>query len=285
LQRATLIARGGQRRAVVRELLSALLEDSTEAEVDRRFLLDLVTALDGAPPAAIDALAMLPDHPAALAGLAAAAETPEARGKVWLLERELPFLWAAVPLELWITAFDVRRKSLKRLLVTNHFPDTAASSLADSTVIAAADALAGLEPMLRTALSLTVGTTLSADNVPALKEGVQDRLRRTADDPGLGIYSAPQRSMSAASCFRRPESALAERLPVFSFHDSFREELDAPCAVALAAASRWNDRSPIVLDAEQVRRARDARAREPHSFADIYTAALMMLARGAPLSL
>jgi hypothetical protein len=119
---------------------------------------------------------MLPDHPAALAGLAAAAETPEARGKVWLLERELPFVWAAVPLELWITAFDVRRKSLKRLLVSNHFPDTAASSLADSTVIAAADALAGLEPMLRAALSLTVGTTLSADTVPALKEGVQGRL-------------------------------------------------------------------------------------------------------------
>ncbi|WP_341987604.1 STY4851/ECs_5259 family protein [Azorhizobium sp. AG788] len=285
LQRATLIARGGQRRAVVGELLRALLEESTKAAVDRGFLLDLVTALDGAPPAAIDALAMLPDHPAALAGLAAAAETPEARGRVWQLERELPFMWAAVPLELWISAFDVRRKTLYRLLVANGLPGAAASSLADSTVIAAADALAGLEPMLRTPLALAVGTTLLADDVPALKEGVQDRLRRTADDFGLGLNDAPQRSVSAVSCFRRPGSTLAERLPLFLFHDRFREGVDAPCAVALAAATRWDDPRRIVLDAEQVRRARDARAREPQSFADIYAASLMILARGAPLSL
>ena len=285
LQRAALIARGGQRRAVVGELLRTLLEESIEAAADRRFLLDLVTALDGAPPAAIDTLAMLPDHPGALAGLAAAAETPEVRSQVWLLERELPYLWAAVPLELWIAAFDARRKTLNRLLVANGLPNAAASSLADSTVIASANALAGLEPMLRTALTLALGTTLSADEVPALKEGVQDRLRRTADDSGLSINAAPRRSVSAVSCFRRPGSALAERLPFFPFHDSFREGLDAPCAVALAAATRWDDPRRIVLDAEQVRRARDARAREPQSFADIYAASLMILARGAPLSL
>ena len=118
-----------------------------------------------------------------------------------------------------------------------------------------------------------------------MKEGVQDRLRRTADDTGLGIDVDSQRSVSTASCFRRPGSALAERLPVFPFHNSFRERLDAPLAVALAAATRWDNRRPIRLDAEQVRRARDERAREPQSFADIYAAALMILARGAPLSL
>ncbi|WP_426037963.1 STY4851/ECs_5259 family protein [Brevundimonas sp. DC300-4] len=285
LQRATLIARGGQRRAVVGQLLSALLEDSAEAALDRGFLLDLITALDGAPPAAIDALAMLPVHPAALASLAAAAETPEGLGQVWMLERELPFLWAAVPLDIWTNAFDTRRRTLNRLLVANGLPDAAAAALASSAVIAAADALAGLEPMLRTGLTLAVGTTLSADKAPALKEGVQDRLRRTADDSSLVLDDDMQRSVSTASCFRRPGSALAERLPVFPFHDSFRERLDAPLAVALAAATRWDDRRPIRLDAEQVRRARDELAREPQSFADIFAAALMILARGAPLSL
>jgi hypothetical protein len=287
LQQATLISRGGHRRAAVGERLGALSEDSAEAATDRCFLLKLIDALDGTPPAAVDALAMLPEHPAALAGLAAMAETDELVGKVWLLERELPFLWASIPLHLWISAFATRRQTLERLLGASGFDAVAAADLARSAVTEAADALAGLDPMLRTALALVVGATPSTDAAPALKDAVQDRLRRTAEDyESQSVISAPSRdSAAAASCFRRPGSALTERLPIFRFDESFREGLDAPCAVALAAAV-WPDASRrIVLDAEQIRRARDARAREPQSFADIYAAALKLLARGAPLAL
>jgi hypothetical protein len=287
LQRATLISRGGQRRGVVSERLDTLNEDTVEAAADRDFLLAMITSLNGAPPAAIDALAMLPDHPTALASLAAAAETKDELGKVWLLERELPFLWAAVPLELWIGAFATRHKKLERLLTEHGFGAVDAAGLAGSTVASAVDALAGLDPMLRAGLALVVGATTSGNASLTLKDGVQDRLRRTAENfEGLGVLAAPLcSSRVATSCFRRPGSALVEQLPIFPFDDSFQEGLDAPCAVALAAAARLNAPRRIVLDAEQMRRARDARAREPQSFADIYTAALKLLARGAPLVL
>lgn len=286
LQRATLIARGSRRRDVVGGILDDLAGDSFDAAADRGFLLSLTTTLDGIPPAAIDALAMLPEHPAALAGLAVAAETEEARGKVWLLERELPFLWAAVPLELWRSAFDSRRRTLERLLAANGFDDKVAASLAGSAVTSAADGLARLDPMLQSALIMAGEATAAAGTVPSLKDAAQDRCRRTADDfAGLGMLPAPaSNNMHAASSFRRPGSRLADRLPAFMFSDSFRESLDAPCAVALAAAARSDDPCRIVLDAEQMRRAREARAREPLSFADMYTAALLLLARGAPLT-
>ena len=209
------------------------------------------------------------------------------RGKVWLLERELPFLWAAVPLELWIGAFATRRQLLERMLTANGFDAAAAASTAGSTVTATAEALAGLDPMLRTAFALAVGVAPSIDAARLLKDGVQDRLRRTAEnfENREEPINPSRRRVSAASCFRRPGSALAERLPIFPFDDSFLEGLDAPCALALTAASRQGDSHHIVLDPEQIRRARDARAREPQSFADIYAAALMLLARGAPLAL
>ncbi|HEX3918846.1 MAG TPA: STY4851/ECs_5259 family protein [Caulobacteraceae bacterium] len=287
LQRATLISRGGNRRAAMAERLETLADDSAEAAVDRGFLLRLINALDGAPPSAVDALAMLPGHPAALAGLAATADTDELVGKVWLLERELPFLWAATPLHLWMSAFATRRQTLERLLIAHGFDAVPAADLARSAVIEAADAIAGLDPMLRTALALVVGATPSTDAAPSLTDAVQDRLRRTAEDyesQGTVAFRS-QDSTAAGSCFRRAGSALTERLPVFRFDESFREGLDAPCALALAAAAWPDDPHRIVLDAEQIRRARDARAREPQSFADIYGAALKLLARGVPLAL
>jgi len=267
--------------------LEVLAEDTVEAATDRNFLLKLINALDGVPPAAIDALSMLPEYPTALAALAAAAETEELLGKVWLLEQELPFLWAIVPLDSWSKALTTRRRMLERLLANYGFGTAGAAGLALSTINERMDVLAALDPMLRTSLALATGTARLAHAWPALKDAVQDRLRRTAEDfEGRSIMCSDSRNnIAAASCFRRPGSALAGRLPVFPFDDSFREGLDAPCAAALAAAARPDDPRLIVLDTEQVRRARDARSREPRSFADIYAACLSLLARGAELTL
>jgi hypothetical protein len=287
LQRATLIPRGGERRAIIAHRLARLADDTLESAADRSFLLALIAVLDGTPPAAIDALAMLPMHLVALASLAATAETQEVRNQVWLLERELPFLWAAVPLELWTVSFSTRYRVLERTLSVNGFEGTAAAGVATSSVKVAAETLAEFDPMLRTALALAVGVAPSIYTGYSLKDGIQDRLRHATEsfNDRSGLTDPQRGNVSATSCFRRPGSALAERLPAFQFDDSYIEDLDAPCALAFAAASSSTDSRRVILDAEQVRRARDARARDPQSFADIYSSALMLLARGASLTL
>ena len=285
LQRATLIPQGGRRRAAIGEILTGLCAD--EAEAGRAFLLSLIRSLDGAPPAAIDALAMLPEHPAALAALALAADDEEMLNTVWLLERELPFLWAAIPFAYWLDAFATRRRAVERLLSDNGVTGSMAEGLAREAMSTAAESLGRLDPMLRTVLSLLGLTASVSGNGLSFGAAAQQWLNRTADDDeGQGFLSArPAGPVHAASCFRRRGSTLAQRLPSFVFDTRFHEYLDAPCAVALAAAAQHDDIQPVVLDPEQVRRARDARALEPHAFGDLYAAALTLLAQQRSLSL
>jgi hypothetical protein len=284
LQQAALLNNPGQRRRALGRWLDALAEDTEAAAFDRRLLLHLITSLDGTPPAAIDALAMLPEHPAALTGVATAAETEDARAQVWQLERELPFLWSALPLELWIVGFATRRQSLKCQLTAGGIDKAVAYSICVDAVRRAADDWALLDPSLGTGLALVGIATPPSCAIPKLDEAVQAWARRNAGNV-IGHTGAGKPGSPITSRFRRSGSILNAKLPPLPFDEHLWEGVDAPLAVALTAASSPFERQHISLDAEQRRVARDARAQDPQSFAEIVSAALSLLARGAPLAL
>jgi hypothetical protein len=98
LLRAMLVPDFDQRKA---ELCSVLqcLDESDYRHEEISWLLRTVNTLQGLQPTSIDALKLLPEYPRLLVRLLLNAT--EDHLAVYRLQRELPFLWLAIPVNVW----------------------------------------------------------------------------------------------------------------------------------------------------------------------------------------
>lgn len=255
--------------------LEHLGEADEAAQANRRHLMALMKAREGVPASAFDTLRVLSDTPAGLAGLAAHAETDLEREKLWLLERELPFLWCLIPVSTWADAFDSRRAMLHAALLGSGFDESKSRMMARPAVESAAAAWIALDPLLASPLSLAGLSGPVTDAAETLTEPARDRIRRMADADGP--VGRQDQMLVRDSIFRR-KSGWADHLPDLSRFDASQwEGLDAAFAAALSAADIAH------LDRDQVLRIRSARAEEPASFQDLYVSSLLRLARGKAL--
>ncbi|WP_420392106.1 STY4851/ECs_5259 family protein [Acuticoccus sp.] len=82
----------------------ATIGSATATREDIDWLFSAIRHLNGLPPAAIDALACLPEHPEALVQLLLAAPDDVTRRMVFDLQDKVPFLWLTIPLAAWRAA-------------------------------------------------------------------------------------------------------------------------------------------------------------------------------------
>ena len=258
--------------------LSNLAQASPEAAADQEYLLRLIRVLNGVPPSAIDGLARLPDHPGALAILLVQAPDDELRALVWRLERDLPFMWALIGIPDWLQAFETCCAMLEDILLAGGMDRTLARDIAANSVRRTAEQVADLEPILATALPQWIKPRQLIPST--VRDAAQDRIRRVGDQVvAVRTPTSSPSDVGSTSCFRLTDTPTAALLPDFQRFDASQwEGLDAACAAALSAAGA------VTLTPRQVLRIRDARAQEPFSFADMYRAALLLLARNAPLT-
>ncbi len=281
LQKAALIQFQDDRYNALDEALSRLSQSTPAAARDRDYLVSLVTALNGVPPVALDVLKRLALTSSAQAALIGATTDEDARALVWKLERELPFMWALVPVGDWADAFAAQSAALVSALIKADVEGPQATEIAASSVARAVEQLADLDPLLRTPLAFAGFSTAEARTAPLLFDSAQDRIRRTAYDDDRMARPPKGASVDPASlsCFRATDSPVREHLPDFTrFDPSQWEGLDAPCAAALAAAGHAK------LKSKMMGRIRAALAEEPLSFADMYAASLTLLAHHRPLN-
>ena len=281
LQLAGLLARPAARAEAMVVALQRMVWRTEAAAKDRTYLLELVTALDGIPPSALDVLRFLSRDAGALAILLAAAIDENQRAAVWRLERDLPFMWALVPVEAWATAFSNHAQQLENLVADRGVDRASAAGIALAAMDRAAEGITDLDPILRMPLSFVGKAAPLATAPSALLESAQDRIRRTAD---LADEQPRRRTIdlidpASASMFRRHGSEVAPLLPDLSRFDASQwEGLDAACAAAISASGQ------ALPPPNQILRIRAARAEEPLSFADMYAEALRLLAHNKPLS-
>ena len=280
LQRAALIEAFFSRQKAIDTALAHLTDASAEAAADRNYLLSLITALDGIPAAALNVLEHLSANTAAQAALMAAALDDTAQGKIWKLERELPFMWALIPFADWARAFDAQRAELARVLDSAGLSKAQAESVVTDTIVRRTDTLTHLEPMLTLPLSFAGAAKGDGASNVTLAGAAQDRVRRAGDQaPAADAMQAAPAEPGKVSCFRAPDCTVRDRLPaVWPFHAGHWEGLDAACAAALSAAGQ------AILKPKHIQRIRAAHAQEPLSFADIYAASLRLLAQQLPLA-
>jgi hypothetical protein len=279
LQAASMIAAYGDRGEAIDRAIGELGEATPEAMSDRDYLHALVGNLRGLPPSSMDALRALAASPTALAALIATATDDPTRQAIWALERDLPFLWGMIPIDVWSQAFDLQRATLTASVTAAGLAAERARGVVEDSVTAAAQALADLDPLLRAPL-VYAGLLQSAPTPPSLAQCANDRVARIGhlvEDQDPRVQNAAT-GTAAVSCFRTPDSAVRELLPEFKFLPVHWEGLDAACAVALAAAGQAH------LNIRQILRVRQARAEEPLAFTDMFAAALNSRARGKALT-
>ena len=278
LQRSAAIGARSERTAAIDQALDHLADDSPQADADRAFLLRLVLALDGVPASAFNTLERLSLNTAAQAALMAAAQDEATQGAVWKLDRELPIIWALIPVDNWRAAFDVQCVKLRAALAIGGIKGHMAEALVASTLETWSGALVSLDPMLALPMAYSIGLPVQ-QRVVAISQAAQDRLRRSGDQAFGGQGSAATINPAEVSCFRSADSPVRSLLPPsWPFLPIHWEGLDAACAAAIAAAGI------VRLEPAFVRRIRSAQAQEPLSFADLYAAAFRSLAQNQPLS-
>jgi hypothetical protein len=264
LQKATVYASEGERRRGIHQAFELISSAATNVDPDLYFLHDMLSVLNGISPVALDVFRYLPEHLSVAAALMASARNDQERERVWALERELPLLWALVPVRAWSIAFCGQIERQKRLLLEAGIDQLLARNWA-SNLSPAIDHIVSLDDNLRT--PLTLAGLYTPEGLPnrQLDEIAQDCIRRNQ----INATSA-----SEASCFRE-EPRIAPQFPstFFRYSQEHLESLDAPCAAALAAAERF---TPTPL---QFRRIRAALAEDPFYFAEAYSVRLREIAR------
>jgi hypothetical protein len=264
LQKATMLASEGERRRGIHQVFELISSAATNVDPDLYFLHDMLSVLNGISPVALDAFRYLPEHLPVAAALMASARNDQERERVWALERELPLLWALVPVRVWAIAFFAQVERQKRLLLEAGIDQALAQNWA-SKLSPAIDHIVSLDDNLRT--PLTLAGLYTPEGLPnrQLDEIAQDCIRRNQ------ISST---SISEKSCFRE-EPQLACQFPssFFRYSQEHLESLDAPCAAALAAAERFKP-TPA-----QFRRIRAGLADDPFYFAEAYSVRLREIAR------
>ncbi|MER8911535.1 STY4851/ECs_5259 family protein [Mesorhizobium sp. M0854] len=99
LQANSLISKEDERRLAIQEELSSIA-DRTASSAELSHLIRVVASLKGLSPRALDLTRELPSCPKLLCRLLLAA-SPERLEAILTLERDLPFLWMALPVDAW----------------------------------------------------------------------------------------------------------------------------------------------------------------------------------------
>lgn len=241
--------------------LKALFENELEPEdVTRLIALFVRARSESVPLSAIDAFRMLIRAPAAAVALLAECDKLEERAALLELQRDLPFLWCATPVAVWIDAFGTRCERVRERL------DEAGidTSLADQAILKGLGEIVSLRPELAghaRAVYLAViaaranGETIDGSSVAFLKaagnrtpRGEIDRMiaRRIDGDLRPGLL---------------PEHVVRSQEPHWSpFDTTVSELIAAPFAVVEHAAGI------STLDREALDRCRDAALFDPEFF-------------------
>jgi len=250
---ATEISDAARRKAAIRHRLQGVAAGSDDATTDLEWIQALILSLNGLPATTFDVLAELPRFPGVLARLLLSADTRQ-MPVIWRLERELPFMWAAVPIAAWRAAGaaveGVVREMLKSLDVDM------ARRLARETLLGAARRAVDLEPILAWSLA-KAGFTERPGTTSTLKEAADDYVRRSLH------------SQQSGSLFR--QGILSGQTLFVEYLDDHHEALDAPVAAALAAAG------PQTLTPAEIRRCKLAALTDPAYFNAAYAAVLDMV--------
>ena len=264
LQKATVYASEGERRRAFHESFEEISAAAKNVDSELYFMHDMLGVLNGISPVSLDVFRYLPEHLPVAAALMASARSDQERERVWALERELPLLWALVPVRAWVLAFLAQIERQERLLLEAGFDRVLAASWA-SNLAPAIEHIVSLDENLRTPLTLAGRHTPEGLPNRSLDEIAQDCIRRS---------QVNSTNISEISCFRE-DPQLASQLPssFFRFSQEHLESLDAPCAAALAAAERFRP-TPT-----QFRRIRAALADDPFYFAEAYSVRLREIAR------
>ena len=280
LQRAALVDAPAARRTAIDDALDILADASPEAAQDRAYLVSLVGVLDGVPAAALNVLERLAANPAAQAALMAAAVDEGVQGRIWNLERELPFMWALIPFEDWGRAFTTQGQELRVALAAARLPAEDIARLVAESLKSRALSLLALEPMLAGPLWASRVLATVDFSGSSLLEAAQDRLRRSADQTtGADNAAANSPEPMLVSCFRAFDCPVRDLMPPsWPFQARQWEGLDAACAAAISAAGRAR------LGPKLINSIRAARAQEPISFGDLFGAAFLRLANNKLLS-
>jgi hypothetical protein len=94
-----------ERRKKIAEALERMTSDESEsAQSERAWLTAIICGLNGLPATALDTFKGLAKVPPALTHLLVSATRAEERSAIFALERELPFLWLALPVRAWARA-------------------------------------------------------------------------------------------------------------------------------------------------------------------------------------
>ncbi|WP_261316988.1 STY4851/ECs_5259 family protein [Rhizobium leguminosarum] len=208
---------------------------------DVRFLVSLVSALNGLPASAFEALKAVACHPRAMLRLLLSAATDAERQAVWNLQEQLPFLWLTIPYSAWEAAFSAERDVLEAALST--LPEEMRHQLLIEHFKAIQGSILTLEPGLD---RMFVKSGFPATAMPTLDQilqsFVQEQRMFDDDTPTSLVRRDPVLEQLVSAGIRLPTEF--QKLSVADF-----EGMVAP--VALAAASRGmldiNPSSEILL--------------------------------------
>ncbi len=259
----SLIASPTERKSAIAERLSDVARGAHGATEEIAGLIALIDSLNGVPASTFDILSTLSDIPVALARLLLSADE-NSLARVWRLESELPFLWAAVPLRAWNAAADSYGQNLLSSLLAGGWSYERAVSTAKQMTNAQAEQIASLAPDVGTTLT-AAGLLPKRGEMPTIHNAAREYVRRTYErgDSRDGVQKQ-------TSIFRTEE--LGPHLPAWfttMFDLSHLEALDAPIAVAAAA------KFEMKLTPAQIRRCKEAAIEDPIYFSRGIAAVLL----------
>ena len=263
LAATVVIADPSARRNAIVERLNAISADADGAAEDINWLNRLIGSLNGVPASTFDVLAALPDAPVVLARLLLAADDA-AHGDIWRLEAELPFLWAAQPLEAWSAAANALGRSVIEPLLAVGWELSRAAPMGKQVIDSSVVRTGNLDPVIGAVLA-AAGLLPKPSLVPPIRDAAQGYVRRTFDRGDMAIGLPKQTSL-----FRTPElDPLLPSLFKTTFDLMHLEALDAPIAAAVAA------KAGIKLTRTQLRRCKQAMVADPVYFVESITATLL----------
>jgi hypothetical protein len=243
---------------------------------DRRRLLDLVSvaASERLPYAALDPLRMLGHHLGAAVWLLAFCENIEERSAVLSLQRELPLLWGATPVELWVEAFEARLG----FLATRMEEAGIDAGLAPSMIVAALSQILDIAPGLAVHVRSVLLVCLAANGATASLASfglLDERLRRLCSGAGQSdLAGRTNRFLHRHIDGPTPPSGLglartdSARVLIDRFGGGFADVIAAPLAAATGAYDRNG------LDRATASACREAWLFDPEHFETTTAAAL-----------
>jgi hypothetical protein len=169
LQAAARLANSAERKRAIADALDRMAAGGGEAPpAERQWLTAIICRLNGLAATALDNLKELARAPRALTQLLVSATNPEDRSLIFALQRELPFLWLALPVTDWTRAFHDHYERASSALATA-MPNQDTSELVFDALKQRAESIIALEPGLEAAF---VAGWLPAETAQAEQGGL-----------------------------------------------------------------------------------------------------------------